>query len=162
MNYYDVPGVWTESCTIKDYSAASATDSSHTVTYNSLFAVALDKAAMTFGSLTIGNTQAATNNPLSLLNQGNQQVNNVSLKAYDLVSGAKSIPAQQFNVTSVEIPATDSFWMVNQTYVQFPTLTVPIGAGTNKNFNFYIKVPNPLAVGTYTSYNNPWVVYTSN
>ena len=162
LQYYDTPGTWTLNCTVADNAGLrvhSQPGYAVSLTYNTLFAVALDKSVMDFGTLTLGTVQAASTNPIAVLNQGNVNVGNISIKGYDLSTVADSIPASAINSTSVQSPAVSAF-MINNTYVSMDALTINYGVGAFKSFSYYMTVPSELESGTYTSA-SPWVIYTS-
>ena len=161
MEYYDVPGLWTPRCVISDIGGPTSTGliNGTDMTYNSLLAVSLDKNTINFGVITLGIMQPAVNNPLGLINEGNVLVANISLKGYDLNSGPNAIVAGRFNTTSVDVP-TSSFFMINDTYMQFASLNLPVGFGSTRTFGFYLDAPVATPIGAYNSDLHPWVMYT--
>ena len=156
MQYYDGPGTWSINASVSNGSATFYNDTT-TFTYNSLSGMALGQNSVSFGTLSGGATQGATNDPILVYNQGNTQLNNVSVKAYDLKSGANTIAATIFNVSSTDAPGGKP--LVNNTYLQIPSVLVSIGQGSNTGFYLYAKAP-AVAPGAYSSQND-WVVFVT-
>ena len=155
--YYDSSGTWSVNASVSG--VAQHWNDTTTFTYNTLLAYAIDKNVIDFGVLTLSTTQAALSNPLSVYNQGNVQINNLSIKGYQLEAIGDAILASRFNVTNVQSPI--SIIMVNDTFIQLNPMQIAVTKGANKTFNFYMNTPDVLSSGGYAN-KVPWVVYASN
>jgi len=158
LNYYDVAGSWAINASVKDNSNGLGYNDTSTVTYNTLTAMGLGSNSITFGSLSLGQTAGATNDPLVVYNQGNSNINNVSVKGYSLAGGTSSlINCSLINVTTTDSSGTGTP-MANDTMKQLPTVTINRGSGASQNLYLWITVPSSgLETASYASQSS-WVV----
>jgi hypothetical protein len=162
MNFYDPTGIYTVTAYVSDLVANHASDSTTNFTYNTLTAISLDKAAMSFSALAVGTTIASTDNPVNIQNIGNQFINTTAVKSYDLHNGAYNLAAENFNATKTAgAPGVGTGApMVNATYVTVPELTIGTGASVTGPINLWVNVPIGTQSGAYHSM-LPWVVQCS-
>jgi hypothetical protein len=156
MQYYDTIGSWTIYVRAADLGGLTAANGVTAFNYNSLMAITSSPSSLVFGTLNIGDTISATNDPITLYNQGNANLNNITIKGYDLTDGASHyFTASAFNVTITDSAGT-GIAMANNTIQQIPSASAPNGAGSNEQLYFWVKVPS-VYPATYTSVNS-WVL----
>lgn len=87
MDWYNQDGVWTIYANISDFGGNYVTNSTKTVTVNTLTGMVMSPTALTFSNIIAGSTnQTATNDPITLNNTGNQNITagNIKINAIDL------------------------------------------------------------------------------
>ena len=156
LQYYDDEGAWTINASVSDFSSASDEDTGTTLSYGALQAVRGTPLGITFGTVNLGQSRNATNDPLILNNTGNQNFTEINLTAYDLTG--QDIPSQYIAASQFYANISlDNYGdqLSNNTPVTLTngTLSRDIG-GTDVNRNLYIFVTVPgsgLSNQNYTS-----------
>ena len=152
MYYFDAAGSWTVTAYIKDKSAAPAINDTTTFTVNSLDAMDLSPAALTFPTLIPGATnQEATNDPTVLNNSGNQNFAVIEINATRLTGESDNsikISADLFKVNSTHgaADACSADAMSNSTYVTITGAVLNKGnltAGNAKEQLYYCLTSAP-------------------
>jgi hypothetical protein len=145
MLYYDLDSSWTVNVSVRDNSNELAYNDTVTFSYGQLQAIRGNKDGITFGSLNLGETANATNDPLVLDNTGNQNFTEINITAYDLVG--QSTPLEYIGALNFYVNATaDNFGdqLVNNTQLVITSATLPRDIGgidTNVSLYFWVIVP---------------------
>ena len=156
MQYYDGAGTWNINASASDGINTYYSDIS-TFDYNTLLAMDSTPSSIGFNTLDPLQVAGSTDDPVIIYNQGNVQINNVSIKAYNLNSTNNIVSATNFNVTATDLAGTGAT-MQNDTYRQIPTLTISKGSGASSNMYVWVKAPNAI-MSTYRSQSD-WVITT--
>jgi hypothetical protein len=160
MYYFDATGSWAVTAYIRDKSAVAAINDTTTFTVNSLDAMDLSPAALTFPTLIPGATnQEATNDPTVLNNSGNQNFTIIEINATILTGESDNsikIGADLFKVNSTHgvADACSADAMSNSTYVTITGASLIRGnltAGNGKEQLYYCLTSAP-AILTKQSY----------
>ena len=139
LYYNNASASWQVNVTVADINGNRTNDTSSSFTLNSLSAMRILDTSFDFGSVALGATAGAADNPFVINNTGNFDFNWVNLTGYDLhgVSDRSySIPAQNFTVNvsanAIGLPLT------NQTSVR-------LNAGPANNATLYHGAPGGVA-----------------
>jgi hypothetical protein len=121
MWYWDAAGTWTVTASVKDLSAASATNDTTSFTYNSLTAFVMSPSILTWDAIAPGATNQASNNDPTLMNNtGNYVSSNIQINATSLVgqtSADYKIGADLF-VANIADSCAAGTALSNSTYIQ--------------------------------------------
>ena len=140
MQYWDVDGTWSINVSVNDSSGAEATNGVNVFTYNTLTAMDLSGNNITFGVLSAGlSGQGASNDPLYILNQGNQDISTVTLNATGL-GGSGTIGAGNFTVNEND-STTGETQLKNETAITLEWANVTRGEGTQEPLYFFVDIP---------------------
>jgi hypothetical protein len=162
MYYYDMDGDWTINATVRDLATSAAENNSINFTFGQLQAVRSNIDGITFGSVALGATAGASNDPLMLNNTGNQNFTQVNLTAFSLIG--QTISSQSINASSIYVNASsDNFGkrLVNGTMVNIPNANLSRdrnGVDTNVSLYFWVSMPSSgLSNQVYASSRN-WTI----
>jgi len=173
MWYFDGAGSWTINVSVADIGGpVTVTNDTETFTYNTLKAMKLSPSSITFGSVSLGQTDiAATDDPVTLNNTGNVDIasGNAKVKAYDLfgtTTTSEKIGADAFSVNIADASEGDA--MINNTEVAITGSVLAAGnhsvddGSTGQELLYYYieEVPTTgISAQTYdTSALGAWVV----
>ena len=160
MNYYNNQGCYILGCGVSDmgrgHDYMSSSESECIFTYYGLTGISITPGSINFAELSIGSV-AAADNPITVHNEGNVEITNVSMKAYDLENLHSDVfSCANFNVTTSAIPGTGAP-VVQDTYVQVPGMSVLIAQNASAPAYVMVYVPSGSAGGSYHS-TFDWVV----
>ncbi len=163
LQYYDSDGNWQINASVLDTASAYDDDTAQTFSYGVLYAARGNNDGITFGSVTLGATEAADNDPLLLDNTGNQNFTEINLTAYNL-EGQGAQPDQYIDASNLFVNATADAKgqaLSNNTPITIPAATLPrdIG-GSDNNVSLYIYVDIPAAGLSNQDYvsGSPWTI----
>jgi len=157
LNHYDAAGLWLVNASASDTTRLNASNSTTTVTYNTLVAISLSSVSLDFGTTTVGAQQAASGNPITVYNRGNVNISAINITGYTLVNGSSSIDVG--NVT-VNVTANPGKILINTTEVIIANSSIVVRNDTadlNRSLYFYITTPLGTPARLYTSLQN-WVL----
>jgi hypothetical protein len=162
LQYYDIDGAWTINASINDGGSSHAEDIATTLTYGQLQAIRSNTNAISFGSVSLGTTSGASNDPLVLNNTGNQNFTQINITAYSLIG--QSNPSQMINASNLYVNASlDNFGdrLANNTVVKLNNASLSRdvnGVDNNRNIYFWVNVPSSgLSNQLYVSGGN-WTI----
>ena len=154
---------------IKAYSTDAAatyicsnTSSGLNLTYNTLYAMTINKYLMTLTG-NPGETIAATTNPLIINNTGNANYTKVGITPYDLVKGGDILAVGNFSMDSSG--GTKRNFTTEGTQTMVPNSdatsneTLPFGATQKISLNLQLRIPSGIPQGNYTATaGDQWIV----
>jgi len=146
MYYYDKDASWTINVSVYDGAGQLATNNTYTFDYGFLKAATTLTTGVTFGSVTLGQTAAASNNPLIVNNTGNRDFTQINLTAYDFVG--LSNPAESIGASNFTVNATSQNLgqrLGNQSDVNITGASVARDVGgidTNASLYFMVTLPS--------------------
>jgi len=156
MQYYDNDGAWIINVSVEDNSNELTYNDSETFSYGILQAVRGNLTGIAFGSLSLGDTTNATNDPIMLNNTGNQNFTQINLTAYDLVGQDNSLQYIAASKLYANL-SLDNYGdqLSNNTMIALTNGTLirdRSGTDYNRNLYFWINVPaSGLSNQNYTS-----------
>lgn len=153
MNYYDTPGAWDVNASVFDGANNVSQNLTEHFTFNSMWAIQLKTASLTFSGNPGSNSIAASNDPQYVNNTGNTAFGNINLTAFALQNGANFIGAGNFtaNVTS----SASGQRLVNNSMVVITNSSLAVQG--QRNLYVYVDIPNGATNGSYTS-SSSWIV----
>ena len=157
LNYYDASGVYNLYCSILDTADGHGSLwSNASFTYGSLTGIAITPATVTFAEMSVGGS--STGSPaITVYNQGNVHIANVSVAAQNLVNLESSpLACTNFNVSIAGSIGT-GIPMAASTYKQVPDMNVSIGSGASSPAYVHVHVPIGTDGGTFHSIGD-WVL----
>jgi hypothetical protein len=136
MWYYDANGAWTINVTVQDDGGSMAENSSTTFTLNLLTAMAMSPTALTWTTITAGQTDVGSNNdPIQINNTGNDPTLDVNVTSYNLrgeTTITEFIYAANFTVENATAGCSGTA-MVNATSTNVTSSHLERG---NNSFNY--------------------------
>jgi len=163
MWYYDQGTNWNINVSINDSSDGMAYNDTTTFNINSLLSANITPNNLSWAQLSTGQSNATAQNTINITNTGNQNITNLTIKAFDLIgqTGAAigwTIPAGNFsasNDTTTRCLITNQ--LTNQTEVPFNATSGRYGT-TNVIRPIYYCIPSVPNVGggTYNT-TNQWI-----
>ncbi len=164
LEYWDGSGSWNVNATISDINGATVSNTSTTLTYNSLLAMVMSPTALTWPSVGLSSTDTGSNNdPITLNNTGNDESLSINVTAYDLTgvtTASEVIPAANFTVSNITAGCSGNA-MINNSDVNITSAilekgnnTIAAGDSTSgqEELYFCLKVlPSDISAQDYTS-----------
>jgi len=145
MQFYDGAGSWTINATVEDQSAAEAVNDTTSVTVNALDFITQDILTITWGSVSVGQTDAEADAKMVLTNGGNQDYSDISIKGQNATGVANSevITTDLFSISNLGSQTSGQTYMVDNTYTSVPALSDlnAHGAAVTQDIYFYLDVP---------------------
>jgi len=172
MYYFDGPGSWTATATIKDLDNNEDQDSSASFTYQQLTAITISPATINFPEITRGATNQLPNQNLTINNTGNDDITDIRIDAVDLIGETNSvyiINAENFTVhttTGSEVECDSGTALVNNTETTITGATLnkgnhSIGDGTGQELLHYcipIVDSNLIKQAYSTALSRAWII----
>jgi len=167
MWYFDVPGVWSVSVTVKDNSDATATNSTTTFNYSPVTAFEISPPTLTWGTLSPGAIdQKSNNDPTIMNNTGNYESSAITINATDLKGltlNTKIIYGSNFSSNTLDAcggTALSSSVFVNVTGAALARGNLSLGGGVGQEELFYcLNVPPSVTKQSYsTSEMGAWTI----
>ena len=146
FNYYDnASSSWLINASVQDINANSTFNDTEAFTLNSISSMHLLSYSLNFGSVSLGSTAAAQDNPFILNNTGNFDFTEVNVTGYDLsgiTTPSEVIFAANFTASITDAEGTE---LVNGTTIQVPSASLAHGAPgagaiSNESLYFYVRV----------------------
>lgn len=164
MQFYDSAGAdWLINATINSTEDDIMSNSSIQFTVNSLDYITQDTSSINWSSIYANTNDNEADFPINLTNGGNQNYNNISLKAYNSTGAVESqvISASSFSVDALTGQTAGQTYMSEGVYVQALDLTGLNSHGVSviESIYFYVDLPT-LKADTYTS-DSGWVIKCS-
>lgn len=154
LAYFQADGTWTIEANISDNQASAATNTQDG-TVNTLDAIDVIEASIAFSGNPGDNNVAASPNPQTINNTGNQIYTSVNLTAYSFTSGANVLGVDNVtvNVSNSAIGQSPT----NATELEITSASLTRGAVATEDLYFFLDIPAAQATGTYNAQNN-WVL----
>ena len=170
LEYWDGSGSWTVNATISDINGAQASNTSTSLTYNSLTAMVMSPTALTWPSVGLSSTDTGSNNdPITINNTGNDESLSINVSAYDLdgdITASEIIPASNFTISNTTAGCSGNV-LSNATYVNITSAilekgnnSISAGDDTSGQEQIYAclkGLPSDISAQDYTS-TSAWIV----
>lgn len=156
--YYDAGSAWTVNVSINDTGNNLAYNDSTTFNIMSSIHINMSNNTLTWNSLTVGATDIGAILPINLTNVGNQNITNITIKAYDLLGELYNDTIGVGNFSVKNQSGCNGYNLVNDTKIQGIYNTIPRFTKGNNNQSIYYcieSVPN-VNSDTYNS-TSPWI-----
>lgn len=154
--YYDADGAWDICVYATDGTASDSDCTSSDLTMNSLDDISVVETSLSFSGSPGEQDVAATENPLTINNTGNQVYTGIDLTAYNLTGGGDTIGATNFavNTTASGGPGNQ---LSHGSPVTITGASLNKGATATEELYFYLDIPSGITATTYNSVSN-WVI----
>ncbi len=129
MKYYDSSGNWMINASISDNGGRQTTNTTAHAYITSGINIILSQETLTWTGVASGQFNKTANAPINISNVGNININNITIKAYDLLGPEFVITASNFSASSQSSTACLPNLSSNQTQ----TISYTTGYGTSTN-----------------------------
>jgi hypothetical protein len=154
--YYTSAGTWTINATIEDDSGNRVSNTSTTLSINTLDAVAIVSASISFSGGPGTNNIAASPNPQQLNNTGNVDYTSINLTAFTFQDGANFIGVGNVTVNTSNSGGNGQT-LTNNSPITITDASLSAGAVAVEDIYFWLDIPVGQAEGSYAA-QSAWIL----
>jgi hypothetical protein len=159
MYYYDGAGTWDIDVSVVDNAGNDPTDSTQTLTVNSLDSIALTIATIAFGTAAPGTSDVAGTD-LGINNTGNNDYTTIQLTGYNMTSGANTLGVSNFCANDIDDANTGCDALSHGVAQTITGATLSAAESAQEILYSFADIPGGQLAGSYTA-SSDWVVTTS-
>ncbi|KYK25207.1 hypothetical protein AYK26_06330 [Euryarchaeota archaeon SM23-78] len=153
--YYDQPGEWVITAYIEDLGGNYSTNTTSNFTMGNTDDIDVIETALTFSGSAGENDVAASENPLTINNTGNQDYTSINMTGYNLTGGGNTIGATAF---AVNISNSGGPGEALQHNAPITITDANLSRGLTEDLYFFLDIPSGIANTDYDTGGTPWTI----